>query len=148
MPAREPQSRSLAASIAAHERWSRESNPSVATALARTAVAQRFETLVDPDRVLPPAQRARMAEHARKAHMTRLALRSAQSRRKAAAARREAQQLDAAAGAADAELRAAEALAEHVRQVVDAAPALTPEQIEQLRGLLPAPRDDRGPSAA
>lgn len=33
----------------------------------------------------------------------------------------------------------AKALAEPVRRLVDAAPPLTAEQIEQLRGLLPAP---------
>jgi hypothetical protein len=34
---------------------------------------------------------------------------------------------------------AAERLAEHVRRVVAAAPPLTPEQIDRLRGLLPYP---------
>ncbi|MGH3838190.1 MAG: hypothetical protein ACRDSF_21220 [Pseudonocardiaceae bacterium] len=33
----------------------------------------------------------------------------------------------------------AEVLAEHIREVVDTAPPLSAEQIEQLRGLLPAP---------
>lgn len=33
----------------------------------------------------------------------------------------------------------ADILAEHIRQLVDAAPPLRAEQIEQLRGLLPAP---------
>jgi hypothetical protein len=42
----------------------------------------RFERQVDPDGELPPAERARRAGHARKAYFTRLALRSAQARRK------------------------------------------------------------------
>lgn len=49
---------------------------------------------------------------------------------------------DPAATAAVVERRRAyraAALAEHIRQVVDTAPPLTAEQIEQLRGLLPAP---------
>ncbi len=37
---------------------------------------------MDPDGVLSPAERARRAGHARKAYVTRLALRSAQARRK------------------------------------------------------------------
>ncbi|CAN5898656.1 hypothetical protein BH23ACT5_BH23ACT5_10360 [soil metagenome] len=42
----------------------------------------RFEDQVDPDRVLLPAERARRAEHAKKAYFTRLALKSAQARGK------------------------------------------------------------------
>jgi len=47
---------------------------------ARTAFLSRFERQVDPDGVLPPQERARRAEHARRAYMTGLALRSAQAR--------------------------------------------------------------------
>jgi hypothetical protein len=42
---------------------------------------------------------------------------------------------------------AAEKLAEHIRAVVDAAPSLTAEQIERLRGLLPAPAASPGDAA-
>jgi hypothetical protein len=52
------------------------------TANARRAFADRFEHEVDPDGVLPVAERLRRAEHARRAHMLRLALRSAQVRRR------------------------------------------------------------------
>jgi len=79
--------RSMRASIAANERWARTADRQDATAPARRALAARFENLVDPDGALPPGERARRAASARKAHMTRLALRSAQSRRAAAAAR-------------------------------------------------------------
>jgi hypothetical protein len=43
----------------------------------------RFERQVDPDGVLSAEDRARLSGHARKAYFTRLALRSAQARRKA-----------------------------------------------------------------
>lgn len=51
------------------------------TGPARRAFMARFEDQVDPDRVLSPAERARRAEHAKKAYFTRLALKSAQVRR-------------------------------------------------------------------
>jgi hypothetical protein len=47
----------------------------------REAFLARFEREVDPDDVLPQAERHRRAEHAKRAHMTKLALRSAQVRR-------------------------------------------------------------------
>lgn len=50
------------------------------TAPARKAFNDRFENEVDPDRVLDPAERARRAEHARKAYFTGLALKSARAR--------------------------------------------------------------------
>lgn len=49
---------------------------------ARRAFMARFEDQVDPDRVLSPAERARRAEHAKRAYFTRLALKSAQARRR------------------------------------------------------------------
>jgi hypothetical protein len=57
------------------------------TEAARKANAERFERQVDPDRVLPPAERARRAAHAERAYMLQLAYKSAKSRaeRKAAA---------------------------------------------------------------
>lgn len=54
------------------------------TAAARQAFLDRFRDEVDPDRSLAPAERERRAKHALKAHMSRLALRSAQERRKRA----------------------------------------------------------------
>lgn len=75
-----PTQRKLRAQIAAHERWSREPDRAASTAKARQAFLDKFEEQVDPDRVLDPAERARRAEHARKAHFKRLALRSARAR--------------------------------------------------------------------
>lgn len=53
------------------------------TANARRAFLDKFEREVDPDGLLEPGERARRAEHARKAHMQRLALKSAAARKKA-----------------------------------------------------------------
>ncbi len=89
----------MVARIASAERWSRCSDTTAATAPARRAFDERFERQVDPDGSLPPAERARRAGHARKAYFGRLALKSAQARRKAAT-------YTEAADAADAELNA------------------------------------------
>jgi hypothetical protein len=51
------------------------------TAPARAAFRDSFEREVDPDFVLPEAERKRRAAHARKAHYARLALKSAEVRR-------------------------------------------------------------------
>lgn len=84
MPASDFQSRSLVGRIAANESWARTPNRSARTAPARAALLARFEREVDPDGLLDPVDRARRAEHKRRAYFQRLALRSAQARRKAA----------------------------------------------------------------
>lgn len=83
--------RLLVASIAAHESWAKTENRSARTAPARRALEDKFlaEAGGDPKR----------AEHLKKAYYQRLALKSAQSRRRA----KEAAQ---AARTAEAELRA------------------------------------------
>ncbi len=55
----------------------------------------QFEAEVDPTGTLPPAERASRAEHARKAHFSRLALRSAQARRKSREMTSEAETVEA-----------------------------------------------------
>jgi hypothetical protein len=93
-----PQSeRVLRARLAAHSKWATTPDRSEATAAARQAFNDRFAREVDPDGVLDPIERAVRAESARKAHYTRLALRSAQSRRRG-------KKLLAEADAADAEM--------------------------------------------
>ncbi len=82
--------RSLMARLAAHESWARTTDPSARTEPARRALLDRFEREVDPDGLLPAEERARRAGHARKAYFTRLALRSAQARRKTSGAGAEA----------------------------------------------------------
>lgn len=77
--------RTLTAQLAAHIRWARTPDRTAATAPARAAFDARFEREVDPERVLPSAERERRAAHARKAYFARLALRSAQRRRRGGA---------------------------------------------------------------
>jgi len=77
-----PSERSLRARAAAHASWARTADPAARTAKARAAALDRFERQVDPDGTLPPAERLRRAEHARRAYMASLALKSAQARRK------------------------------------------------------------------
>jgi len=53
-----------------------------ATAPARSAFNARFEREVDPDGVLPAAERSRRAEYARKAYFTRFAYLSVKARQR------------------------------------------------------------------
>lgn len=76
-----PAERSLRARLAAHTLHS-QVDPTEHTAPARAAFLARFEDQVDPDRVLPEFERRRRAEHAKKAYFARLALKSAQARRR------------------------------------------------------------------
>ena len=57
-------------------------DPREYTAKARAAFLDRFECEVDPDGVLPPAERHRRASAARRCYFTKLAYRSAQARRR------------------------------------------------------------------
>ena len=79
--------RQLAASIAAHESWANTNDRSARTAPARAALDQKFLDAADGDPV--------RAAHLRKAHFARLALKSAQSRRKARELTETANQADA-----------------------------------------------------
>lgn len=74
--------RSLIASIASHESWSRTEDRAARTAPARAAMMARFEREVDPEGVLPPHERAKRAENAKAAYFKRLALKSAKARRR------------------------------------------------------------------
>ena len=76
---------SLAGRIGAHASWANTTDRTERTAPARKAALERFERQVDPDGSLPPAERARRAEHARKSYFLGLSLKSAQARRKRAA---------------------------------------------------------------
>ena len=97
-----PAERTQRAGIAAHSKWAVTSDPTAATAPARRAFDERFLAEVDPHGVLSLAERARRAESAKRAYFSRLALRSAISRRKS-------KELAAQADAADAELQQATA---------------------------------------
>lgn len=79
--------RTLQARIAAHESWSRTPDRAARTAKARDALLNKFDRLVDPDGLLTEEERAWRAQQARKAHYTRMALKSAQSRQRRAKSR-------------------------------------------------------------
>lgn len=83
--------RSLIASIAAHESWANTPDRAARTSKARAALEQKFLDQADGDSV--------RAEHLRKAHFQRLALKSA-------AARRRARQSSDIADAAESEMQA------------------------------------------
>lgn len=83
--------RSLIASIAAHESWANTPDRAARTAKARAALEQKFLEQADGDPV--------RAEHLRKAHFQRLALKSA-------AARRRSHESSSIAESAEAEIRA------------------------------------------
>jgi hypothetical protein len=70
--------------IGAHVSWARTADRAARTEPGRKGFLARFEREVDPDGVLSEEERARRAEHARKAYMQKLALTSAARRRKAA----------------------------------------------------------------
>ena len=76
-----PAERTLRARLAAHSLHA-QVNSRDHTEPARRAFMDRFEDEVDPNRVLPNAERQRRAEQAKKAYFTRLALKSVQSRRR------------------------------------------------------------------
>jgi hypothetical protein len=72
--------RVLRARMAAHLLHAQISNEAEHTAPARAAFLSRFEREVDPDGVLEPEDRARRAEHAKKAYFLKLALASRKAR--------------------------------------------------------------------
>jgi hypothetical protein len=85
VPARDSEVRSQVASIGAHSLHANAKYDSrKLTANARAAWFMKFVDEVDPDRKLPEAERLRRAEHALRAHMLRLSLRSSQARKRAA----------------------------------------------------------------
>lgn len=73
------------ARVAAFTRWAFEPDRSAATAPARRGLDEKFLRDADPDGVLSEHDRAVRAEALRRAHFLRMALRSAQSRRRRAA---------------------------------------------------------------
>lgn len=72
-----PAQRSLRARIAPH---ALHAQGGTNTAAATTAFLSRFDRQVDPDGVLPPGERARRADHARRAYMSSLALKASRAK--------------------------------------------------------------------
>ncbi len=101
MPANDPAHRYMAAAVASNTRWAHEPDRTAATSPGRAAFMRRFEDDVDPERKLSSADRARRADSARRAYFMRLAIKSADSRRRAKNARANAAILDQAADDAD-----------------------------------------------
>lgn len=76
-----PEQRTLRARLAVQTSWANTLDPTSRTAKARSAAAGRFEQQArDKHPGATDEQIARVVEHLKKAHFTRLALRSAQSR--------------------------------------------------------------------
>lgn len=71
--------RKIRAQIAANSRWSKE-DPAASAARGQAGLLARFEREVDPEGTLSPAERARRAQSALRAHMQRLALASSKAR--------------------------------------------------------------------
>ncbi len=88
-----PSERSIRARLAAHKSWANTTDPTRRTQAARDSFLARFEDQVDPDRTLPVEQRRRMAESARRAHMSSLAFKSAKARRKGSQAQAQVQNM-------------------------------------------------------
>lgn len=79
-----PEQRTMRAKIAAHARWSKE-DPKPTGPRGQAGLLAKFEREVDPTNELPPEERRRRAESARRAHMARLAFASSKARKAAAA---------------------------------------------------------------
>lgn len=77
-----PAERSLRARSAAYMKWARTDDRQAATAPARAAARNRFDKQVDPDGVLPEAERIKRADCARRAFYADMARKSAAARRR------------------------------------------------------------------
>jgi len=76
-----PDERALISRMGAHALHSRHDSKAISQP-ARDAFMARFKRQVDPDGVLPPAERERRAAHAKKLYFTQLAFKSAKARAK------------------------------------------------------------------
>ena len=75
-----PSQRSQRARIAAHTRWAKEPDRLTATAPGRRAAFQKLLDEVDPQRLLPEAERLKRAKNAQQAHLERIRLAASRSR--------------------------------------------------------------------
>ena len=75
-----PSQRAQRARIASLSRWAQTRDRAAATRAGTEGLMNRFRREVDPDGVLPVEERERRALMARRAHMSRLALRSSKAR--------------------------------------------------------------------
>jgi hypothetical protein len=79
-----PEERRIAGKVGAESLWSQTTDKSKQTANARQANFSRYYDIVDPERVLSPPQREAMAQHAQRAELQKLALKSRMNARKRA----------------------------------------------------------------
>lgn len=75
-----PEERTLRARLAAQTRWANE-DPQPTALRAQAGLRARFLREVDPDSVLPEAERQRRAESLRRAYYTRLSFEAVRARR-------------------------------------------------------------------
>lgn len=75
-----PPSRSLAARIAAHERWAATPDRTAATAPARQGLRAKFAREVDPDSLMPADELERRVDQRMQAHMLRMSLAAKKAR--------------------------------------------------------------------
>lgn len=75
-----PAERRLRGQLGAHESWARTEDRAARTRPAREAFEERFLREVDPEGILDPAERARRAASARKAHFARMSYQAARAR--------------------------------------------------------------------
>jgi hypothetical protein len=80
----EPQERILRARLGAHALHSQYDSKAISQAAREASPGSDgyWERQVDPDGTLDPAERRRRAGHAKRAHFIKLALKSAQARRR------------------------------------------------------------------
>jgi hypothetical protein len=81
-----PAQRKLRARMGAHRQHALY-DPRETTAKARASFLAGFEREVDPDSILPPSERMRRADQARRAYFTALALKSSIARDRSSPAR-------------------------------------------------------------
>lgn len=77
-----PEQRSQRARLAALTRWSRE-DPTAAVHKMQNGIQAKYERQVDPEGVLPDAERMRRADAARKADLAARSFRSSRTRKTA-----------------------------------------------------------------
>lgn len=80
MAAHSAETRELVSRIGAHASWAATPDRTARTQAAREAFIIRFEKQVDPDEKLPAAERRERAEHARRAWLLSLSLKSKTAR--------------------------------------------------------------------
>lgn len=75
-----PTNRSIAAQIAAAERWGRTSDRTAATAPARSGLRAKFAREADPQGTLDPVELERRVDSLMRAHMLRMTLAAQKAR--------------------------------------------------------------------